>query len=722
VNYWNRMRMDGSRSFLSLFVAFCMVFSLLSVAISEPIQAKSTRAAIIVNVKGEVSVKKAGGSKGYTAYADMTLNQGDVIATGAASSVVIRIADHDDEIHIGDNAEVSVADLANDKNGKQSKISSWAGSMWVKVKSLVGSDDEFEIETPTAVMAVRGTQFFTGVDPETGETFVSVGAGAVLTTTTTYNQPDTNNPQETQTTLLLPTQQISLTGRKETGDLNIQVEVVDIYTLVEKASPALLEAIIKNKSEIDKENQLFLEQKRNEIAEKNKAETGNSSLTINDIETLNKISKNLDNVIGNIAKIALEQNKIDPARMNEIVSDANLKIDTLEKKIDLSKVEPLDVTAGVDPAKQKQKQEELAKLKEARALKRAEKKRLEEEQKEKLKSILEAIEKEKQRVNEINKKVTEEAKKNAETEFVKQLTASEKSSFEQNKTNNASSTNTGTTTSPTGGGTGTGTGGSTGTGSTPVNNPSLPASPTIVSPTQATVTSGHAIVKLKAAVTSNIQLLNGATVLSTLAGQGDNEVVFDIPLPVGVYNLTARSERLEKYSGNVAIPQITVQAPAAADILMTQSGGITNGVVNLNLSMKDFMAANQFYAIEAHIVYNNSSFNYTGPNTLTDINGTVFDGASSAETISKHVGSTQSELIYAASQFETAATAGTVNNLTVSGEKLLVTIPLTIVSGAASPANVDLVYVKIVDKSSNVVYEMGSGLANAPKSLPVQTR
>ncbi|WP_240419029.1 FecR family protein [Paenibacillus periandrae] len=712
--------MGGSKSFLSLFVAFSMIFSLLSVVISEPIQAKSTRTAIIVKVKGNVTVKKSGGSKSYTAYGDMTLNQGDVIFTGASSSAVVRIADHDDEITIGDNAEVSVTDLASEGNGKQSKVSSWAGSMWVKVKSLVGAEDEFEVETPTATMGVKGTQFYTGVNPVTGETFVVVGAGAVLTTTTTYQLPDTSNPQNTNTTLLLPTQQINLTGRDEITDVAAKTEIIDIFQLVERSSPEILEAIIKNKAEIDKENAEFIEKKKAEIAEKNKADTGNSALTINDIETLNKISKNLDNIIGNIVKAALEQKKIDPDKMNQIVAEANAKINDIDKKIDLNKVEPLDRTAGLDLEKEKQKQAELDKLKAEKERKLAEQKKLEQEKLEKYKAILDAIAKEKQRLQEVNKKAEEEAAKLAEAEYLKQLSAAERAVYEQNKANNTSTpTNTTTTTNPTTTTPGTSGGSSGGSSSLP-----FPLAPVLISPTQVTSTNNGIVqLKLRADFTTNINILNGTTVLSSALGQGDSDVVFNIPLPIGVYNLTAQTERYGRFSPVVPIPQITVGSSpvSSANITLSQAGGPSGSIVNLNLNLNDFVDASQFYAVEAHLVYNNS-LSYTGTSALADVPGTVFDGPNMAETLTQHAGSTQNELIYAASQFETTATTGTINNLSVSGQKLLVTIPLTVSIAAPNTAVVDLVYVKIVNKTGATVYELGSSLPNAPKSISVTTR
>ncbi|SFL27454.1 FecR family protein [Paenibacillus sp. 1_12] len=719
MGYWNRMRMGSSKSFLSLFVAFSMVFSLLSVVISEPIQAKSTRTAIVVNIKGNVTVKKSGGSKSYTAYNDMTLNQGDVISTGASSSVVVRIADHDDEITIGDNAEVSVTDLANEGNGKQSKISSWAGSMWVKVKTLVGAQDEFEVETPTATMGVKGTQFFTGVNPVTGETFVVVGAGAVQTTTTTYQQSDISNPQNDNTTLLLPTQQINLTGRDEVTDVATKTEIIDIFQFVERSSPELLEAIIKNKAEIDKENAEFIEKKKAEIAENNKADTGNSALTIKDIETLNKISKNLDNLIGNIIKAALDQKKIDPNKMNQIVAEANAKLSETDKKIDLNKVEPLDRTAGLDSEKEKQKQAELQKLKEEKERKLAEKKKLEQEQLDKNKAILDALAKEKQRLEEANKKTEEAAAKQAEANYINQLSTAEQAAFEQNKSANTPTTIPTNTTPGSGGGSSGGTSGGT-TNNNNSNEILFPLAPALISPTQVTSTnSGMVQLKLRAALTTNINIFNGATMLASSPGQGDTDVVFNIPLSKGVYNLTAQTERFNRFSPAVQIPQITISSPA--DILLTQVGGPSNNVINLNLTLNEFVDASQFYGVEVHLIYNNS-LSYKGPSALTDVPGTVFDGPNMAETLKEYPGSTQNELVYAASQFETAATTGTISNLSVNGQKILVTIPLAVSSAASNTATIDLVYVKFVNKAAATVYELGSGLPNAPKSISVTTR
>ncbi|WP_171656178.1 FecR domain-containing protein [Paenibacillus foliorum] len=693
-----RMRMDGKKSFLSLVVASCMVFSLLSTTLSKPVEAKSTRAAILVDVNGTVSVKKAGGSKSYTAYKDMSLNEGDVIITGASSSAVLKIADHDDEITISDNAEVSIAELSEQGAGKTSKIKSWAGSLWVKVKSLVSSEDEFEVETPTAVMGVRGTQLGISINPETGIMTVFLAAGKIDASTTTNNGQ--GGTQETANTILLPSQQLNLDSRDEVKDLNLKVDIIDIDAFIRAASPEVIKALILNKALIDKENQEFIAAKKQEIAENGESNTGDSSLTIKDQSTLDKVSQNLDNLIGNIAKAALAQNKISTAEMNALISEANKKIDDDQKKLDLNKVVPLDKTAGVDAEMERLKKAELEKLNAKKQAELEAKQRLEKEKLEKFKAALEAMEKEKKRIEEENKKAIEAAKQKAETEYLSKLSEEEKKRYEAEK-NGSTGNEPAPTPTPS---------------PTPSPSPNRPSTisvkpPVLVNPTANTTnTTGNVEVKLTAATGSNIEILNGDTVVATLPGKGELESIFSLPLQNGIYNLTARAESGGRYSTSVVIPTITVQIP---DVLFTQASKDAN-TVTLQLSMANFPKAKEFYAVQAHLVYNNT-LSYIGPKELTDTPNTVFDGADiSAETLNQHIGNTQYELIYAASQFEASTSTAEINNITVVGTKALVSIPLTFSPNATGSTKVDLVYVKVVNKNGATVAEF-----TTPKSITV---
>ncbi|WP_171640346.1 FecR family protein [Paenibacillus phytorum] len=402
--------------FVSLFLSFCLVFSLVSALLVKPVDAKTVRVAVIATLSGDVTIKKGGGSKSYDAYESMSLNQGDTVYTGASSSVTLNLSNGDADVTLGENAEINVSDLNTSDGNKKSKLKVWAGSMWVKVKSLAGSDDEFEIETPTAVMGVRGTQFFVTVDPKTGAIKMAVGAGKV-SASTVINGVDSS--QKSSITYLYPTQQISLDSRDETDDLSLKVDFLDLDDFIKDASPEIIKEIILNKAEIDKENDEFISKKKKEI-EDGKLVDDKTSLSVKDQAELDKVKQNLDNLIGNIAKKALAENKVDKESLNKLIEQANAKIDKQEKKLDLNNVKELDKTAGVDAEKEKIKKELLQKLEAEKLKKQLEEAKKQEELKNKLAAALKALEDQKKKILEATKVAEEKAKADAEAKLKEQ--------------------------------------------------------------------------------------------------------------------------------------------------------------------------------------------------------------------------------------------------------------------------------------------------------------
>ncbi|MZQ85226.1 hypothetical protein GQF01_24220 [Paenibacillus sp. 5J-6] len=398
----------SKKSFVSLCVSLSLIFSLISVLLVKPVDAKTVRVAVVSSLSGEVTVKKGGGSKTYDVYESMSLNQGDTIYTGASSSVTLNLSSGDADVTLGENAEINVSDLNSSDGNKKSKLKVWAGSLWVKVKSLAGSNDEFEVETPTAVMGVRGTQFFVMVDPVTGAIKMAVGAGKVSASTVTTTE---DSDQKTTVTYLYPTQQISLDSRNETEDLSLKVDFLDLADFVKQASPEVIKEFILNKAEIDKENDEFIAQKAKELAEGKV--TDDENLVVKSKEELDKVKQNFDNLVGNIAKKALTENKFDQSSMDKVVADANKKISQENKKLDLNKVVDLDKTAGVDAEKEKQKQELLKKL-EAEKLKiKLEQEKKLAELKKQLEAQLKLLEEQKKKIEADKKAAEEKAKADA---------------------------------------------------------------------------------------------------------------------------------------------------------------------------------------------------------------------------------------------------------------------------------------------------------------------
>jgi hypothetical protein len=110
---------------VSVIICLSFLFSLISPLAIQPVEAKTSRAAVIQEVKGTVNVKKAGGSKSFRAYKNMALNQGDHISTEARSSVVLSVLDHEDVITIDQNSDLYISEL-QENGGKKTKFSMWA--------------------------------------------------------------------------------------------------------------------------------------------------------------------------------------------------------------------------------------------------------------------------------------------------------------------------------------------------------------------------------------------------------------------------------------------------------------------------------------------------------------------------------------------------------------------------------------------------------------------
>ncbi|OAO89109.1 hypothetical protein AXX17_ATUG04400 [Arabidopsis thaliana] len=384
--------------------------------------AASSRVAVIKSMEGDVQVRKSGGTKSFRAFAKMSLNQGDIITSGKDGSAVLQFANgtsEDDQMTLGNSTSMTFSKLSN-KKGTITKVSVLKGNVWSQVKSIASKDDEFQLETPTAIMGVRGTLFFVNVDPQLGTTQLAVGSGVVRTTVEPNGQGATPSTVGTSQIDVYPTQQIVL--NPTVSDPSSMVSFVDLSDFVKNASPDVIEALIKNKAEIDKENDEFIAKKKKEIAE---GLTSNFGLVIHDQATLDKVKANLDNLIANLAMLAVKSNKISQDVMNKVIEEANKKIADSSRKIDLNNVKDLDKTAGMDAAKQK-----LAEQK-AKEYEEAKRKELETQQKkaEALKKLLEEKEKLKQQ-NDLLLKQQQQAAADA---YRNSLSEAERQAYDKNQ-------------------------------------------------------------------------------------------------------------------------------------------------------------------------------------------------------------------------------------------------------------------------------------------------
>ncbi|MDG0794490.1 cadherin-like beta sandwich domain-containing protein [Cohnella ginsengisoli] len=309
------------------------------------------------------------------------------------------------------------------------KVSMLKGTAWVDVKSIKSQDDDFKLETPTAIMGVRGTAFFARVNPATGGTNTAVMSGVVRFTSENAGQTGSGSESESgenaggtgasdsKTIDLYPTQQISLEPTSG-PDLRELTTLVDIEEIVKNASPEVIEAILRSKAKIDEENRQTVEKFK---------QTG---LPPELQQSLDKFAQNTEELLGVIAKQAIKQKKIDEQQVKKIEEQEktsfNLDKDQLSQLDQKEKAKLEKARQLAEEAAKKKAAEEAAKLKELADKINA--------------AALKAIEAAKLAQDEANRLAAEAAKRKAEEELLKKLNEQQKQQYQQDKANNQGST------------------------------------------------------------------------------------------------------------------------------------------------------------------------------------------------------------------------------------------------------------------------------------------
>ena len=135
----------------------------------------------LVFATGDVTVESRG--SGHLGKAGEALAEGDAVTTGDKATAVVELADGS-RLKLRESGRL-VLNLPSPRSPVTDILLSF-GSVFAKVaKQLPGA--EFRVHSPSAVAAVRGTQFFTAYGREHGKArdlWVCVNEGAVEITTT----------------------------------------------------------------------------------------------------------------------------------------------------------------------------------------------------------------------------------------------------------------------------------------------------------------------------------------------------------------------------------------------------------------------------------------------------------------------------------------------------------------------------------------------------------
>lgn len=254
------LRKTGMLLILALFV-------ISSLGITDTAVMAAARTAKLASVKGDVKVQKSGSKKVVKAFNSMSLSQGDTVITGRNSSAKV-VYSQGTQSTLGSGTRLMIAQMA----GGKTKGKVWSGQVWNKVESLANANDRFDIETPTAIMGVRGTLFLVTVEPCTGETYMTVEDGIVAVTTRSTQQMGQQTGQ--QTTLVRSGQQTTITSQQQNPADN--QGPIDPGSIISKASPEIIDQMVQDMGE--RKSKLTTEmQQMADTLKKGIPSTGNTS-------------------------------------------------------------------------------------------------------------------------------------------------------------------------------------------------------------------------------------------------------------------------------------------------------------------------------------------------------------------------------------------------------------------------------------------------------------
>lgn len=148
--------------------AFCVLMIMLPSAIhAEDV----TSLAVILKTTGGVEMSAAGSDVWTVVHQGQVMASGDRLRTHAEGGVALLFVDDKSLLKLDSETEVT---LMADAEGRKINKRIWmgAGNLWAKVTRK--DDPHFEVETPTSVASVKGSEFYCSENPQGGNTLHAV--------------------------------------------------------------------------------------------------------------------------------------------------------------------------------------------------------------------------------------------------------------------------------------------------------------------------------------------------------------------------------------------------------------------------------------------------------------------------------------------------------------------------------------------------------------------
>lgn len=270
--------------------------------------ADTLRVAKFIVTQGDVKVLRAGGEKPFPAFKGMGLTQGDTVVTGKDGQATLEVAE-DKEMKIAANTRLMISELVQSlqDNADQTSFYLKAGQVYTNVKKTLAPGAKYEIRTPTAVMGVRGTQFF--VNLSNGLAQVVTLEGQVTITISQQVTGDDGTVTTQNVEIQVQPNQVFVQSGSETGPTqynletltsndNLSLFVLETLQEINEQQPGLIDAqlledlaeqIEKARQEEEQELQEYEQEQQDEDNQDDGSGDDTGSITIASIDDLSLV-------------------------------------------------------------------------------------------------------------------------------------------------------------------------------------------------------------------------------------------------------------------------------------------------------------------------------------------------------------------------------------------------------------------------------------------------
>lgn len=159
---------------VAIFIALTLILNLSFFASAETVESADASTMRLARTEGGVSLKDESGTE-LSYRENMRLFSGNTVATEADSRAGISL----DETKIVTLDEQSFASLH--QNGKKLRVKLENGAMYFSVSKPLASDEQFDIETSTMVLGIRGTAGYVEALSPTSSLVILTSGHAVIT-------------------------------------------------------------------------------------------------------------------------------------------------------------------------------------------------------------------------------------------------------------------------------------------------------------------------------------------------------------------------------------------------------------------------------------------------------------------------------------------------------------------------------------------------------------